>query len=200
MNSFWKLVRKIYYKVLWEIGVIEDIDRATQRLRNIGFKIGSNVFLDNTKIEENYPEFLEIEDNVTIAYDTRILLHDSSMNNLFKDPVRFGKVLIKDGAYIGSRCIIMPGVVIGKRALVGAGSIVTKDVPDGMIVMGSPAKIYMSIIDYREKYLSSMANDKYFYWEIEPFMERLNDPLWQKKESESYKNFIENSAIQKKTG
>ena len=193
MNSFWKLIRKIYYKVLWEIGITEDIDRTINRLRNIGFKIGNNVFLDNVKIEENYPEFLEIEDNVTIAYDTRILLHDSSMNNLFSDPVRFGKVIIKEGAYIGSRCIIMPGVTIGKRSLVGAGSIVTKDVPDEMIVLGVPAKEYMNINDYRKKYLESIGNDKFYYWEIEPFMQRLKDPLWKEKEIESYNNFIDKS-------
>ncbi len=193
MNSFWKLIRKIYYKILWEIGVTEDINRTINRLKNLGFKIGNNVFLDNVKIEENYPEFLEIEDNVTIAYDTRILLHDSSMNNLFSDPVRFGKVVIKEGAYIGSRCIIMPGVTIGKRSLVGAGSVVTKDVPEEMIVVGIPAKEYMNINDYRKRYLNSMENDKFYYWKIDPLMERLKDPLWKEKEMKSYDEFINES-------
>lgn len=193
MNFFWKLINRIYYKVLWEIGVTEDIDRTISRLRKLGFKIGNNVFLDNVKIEENYPEFLEIEDNVTIAYDTRILLHDSAMNNLFSDPIKFGKVIIKEGAYIGSRCIIMPGVTIGEKSLVGAGSIVTHDVPDETIVMGNPAKVYMNINEYRKRYLSSMKDDKYYYWDILPFMERIKDPLWQEKEKESYINFIRHS-------
>ena len=43
---------------------------------------------------------------------------------------------------IGAGAVILPGVRIGKGALVGAGSIVTKDVPPGVIVKGNPARIY----------------------------------------------------------
>ena len=41
------------------------------------------------------------------------------------------------GARVGS--ILLPGVTIGENAFVGAGSVVTKDVPDGVIVRGNPA-------------------------------------------------------------
>ena len=49
-------------------------------------------------------------------------------------------ILIKRGARIGVGAIIMPGVTIGESALVGAGSVVTKDVPPGMTVVGNPAR------------------------------------------------------------
>jgi len=49
---------------------------------------------------------------------------------------------IGDGAVIGSRAMILPGVTsIGKNAVISAGSVVTKPVPDNVIVAGNPAVI-----------------------------------------------------------
>lgn len=49
--------------------------------------------------------------------------------------------VVKRGASIGSGATILCGVSIGERAIVGAGSVVTKDVPDGAIVAGNPARV-----------------------------------------------------------
>jgi len=49
--------------------------------------------------------------------------------------------LIKKGSSIGSGAVIMCGVVIGEGALIGAGAVVTKDVSDGAVVAGVPARI-----------------------------------------------------------
>src|SRR5438552_9535712 len=50
-------------------------------------------------------------------------------------------ILVKRRAAIGSGAVILPGVTIGAKAIVGAGAVVTKDVPDGVIVAGNPARI-----------------------------------------------------------
>jgi len=44
------------------------------------------------------------------------------------------------GARVGGGSIILPGVVVGAGAVVGAGSVVTRDVPGGAVVLGSPAR------------------------------------------------------------
>ena len=46
-------------------------------------------------------------------------------------------VLVRKGASIGANATILPGVVIGANALIGAGALVTRDVPDNMIVKGT---------------------------------------------------------------
>jgi acetyltransferase-like isoleucine patch superfamily enzyme len=50
-------------------------------------------------------------------------------------------IVIGRGCFIGARAIIMKGVTLGDRVIVGAGSIVTRDVPDGHIAVGNPARI-----------------------------------------------------------
>jgi len=49
--------------------------------------------------------------------------------------------LVKRGASIGSNATILCGVTVGERAMVGAGSVVTRDVPDGAVVAGNPARV-----------------------------------------------------------
>jgi acetyltransferase EpsM len=52
-----------------------------------------------------------------------------------------GNVYVGEGAHIGIGASIKPGVKIGKWSVVGAGAVVVNDVPDGVTVVGVPAKI-----------------------------------------------------------
>lgn len=55
-------------------------------------------------------------------------------------------VTIGDHVWIGGRAIINPGVNIGDHVVVASGSIVTKDVPDHVLVAGSPARIIKELV------------------------------------------------------
>jgi putative colanic acid biosynthesis acetyltransferase WcaF len=62
----------------------------------------------------------------------------------FDDPTKTlltAAITIGTDAFVGARAFIMPGVRIGDGAIVGACSVVTKDVGDGMVVAGSPARL-----------------------------------------------------------
>ena len=54
-------------------------------------------------------------------------------------------VKIGNGCWIGGGAIILPGVSIGDGTVIGAGSVVTKDIPDNVVVAGNPAKIIKEI-------------------------------------------------------
>ena len=56
--------------------------------------------------------------------------------------LEFGKpIVIGDNAWIGGGAIILPNITIGNNVVIAAGSVVTKDVPDNVVVGGNPAKI-----------------------------------------------------------
>lgn len=50
-------------------------------------------------------------------------------------------VVLEDNVWLAARVIVLPGVTIGRNTVVGAGSVVTKDLPPGVLAAGIPAKI-----------------------------------------------------------
>ena len=60
----------------------------------------------------------------------------------------FGKpVEIGSDVWVGGGAIILPGVVIGSRTVIGAGSVVTRDVPEGVLAAGNPCRVLREITD-----------------------------------------------------
>ena len=86
---------------------------------------------------------ITIEDDVQMAADCSLLSnnHDPYDRQLLVCKL----ILVKKGAWIGARAIILPGVCVGKHAIVGAGSVVTKDVPDYGVVVGNPARLIRTL-------------------------------------------------------
>jgi maltose O-acetyltransferase len=77
-----------------------------------------------------------ISANCTITSATHPMdIADRATGQLTLKPVR-----ILDNAWLGAGAIILPGVTVGMGAIVGAGAVVTRDVPDGTVVTGIPAR------------------------------------------------------------
>lgn len=127
------------------------------------------------------PFLISIHNNVRIAFDVTFITHDifSFMFNeapefkkLGKYKVHFDTIEIFDNVCIGGKAIIMPGVKIGSNSIVAGGAVVTKDVPEGVIVGGNPAKIIGSVMDLAkrradlsEHYGKSSREDiEEYYW------------------------------------
>lgn len=50
-------------------------------------------------------------------------------------------VTVGDDVWIGARAILLPGVTVGSHSIVGAGAVVVRDVPEGVVVAGVPARV-----------------------------------------------------------
>lgn len=100
---------------------------------------------------------VRIGKNVSISHGVKIysLGHDIHSDDF---GTKGEEVVIGDYAVIFSQALIMPGVKIGKGAVVFPGSVVTKDVPELMVVGGNPAKEIMK----RNSELGYQLN--YGYW------------------------------------
>lgn len=55
-------------------------------------------------------------------------------------------VTIGDNVWIGGSVTILPGVTIGSNVTIGAGSVVTRDIPDNVVAVGSPCKVIKNLI------------------------------------------------------
>jgi len=117
-------------------------------------KIGSLVHIDynavigeNTKIEGQayIPPLSRIGKNVFIG-PAAVLTNDP-----YPMCDKMVGVTIEDNAIIGARAVIKAGVTIGKNSVVAMGAIVTKDVPENSVVIGSPAFIRYSREEYDKK-------------------------------------------------
>lgn len=74
---------------------------------------------------------------------------DKEQRNLGLEIAR--KIVIGDNVWIGANVTILPGVTIGNDCVIGAGSVVTKDIPDGVIAFGNPCKVIRKITE-EDKY------------------------------------------------
>ena len=132
-----------YMKYLEELFVrdLSDVRILTPFICDFGnrVKFGKGVFINHSAIL-SASGGIEFEDGVMVAPGVRIATITHNMNNRHTI-YTYGKVTIKQNAWLGMNVTICPGVTIGKYAVVGAGAVVTKDVPDYAVVGGVPAKI-----------------------------------------------------------
>ncbi len=105
-------------------------------------RVHSHCFIaEGTVIEDG----VKIAPGVNMASDRHPLLPEEKKKR--RGP-HIGKKV-----YIGMGATILPGITIGEGSFIGAGSVVTKDIPAGMVAFGNPAKVMMSVKEYIRKVL-----------------------------------------------
>jgi acetyltransferase-like isoleucine patch superfamily enzyme len=153
--------------------IVSKIERYTlspiKYARKKGVTIGSNCKLNGHPNWGSEPYLIDLGNHVELSGDVAFITHDGATwcfrdEEKYKNVIRYGKISIKDNCFIGMRSTIMPGVSIGPNSIVGTGSLVTKDVPEGCVYAGIPARFICTMEEYKQKCLQQTPQyDVNFY-------------------------------------
>lgn len=103
-----------------------------------------------------YAEHIFLHNNIEVASGVKFVVHDA-IHEVFKRmddgiyPEHVGDIIVYDNVFIGSNTIVIGPVKIGPNAVIAAGSVVNRDVPEGCVVAGVPAKVIGSFEGLKEK-------------------------------------------------
>lgn len=113
-----------------------------------GVSLGQNVFVgnkvvigDRCKIQNN----VSVYDNVTLEEGvfcgpSMVFTNVHNPRALIERKNEYRDTLVRCGATLGANCTVVCGVTIGAFAFVGAGAVVTRDVPEFALMVGTPAR------------------------------------------------------------
>jgi UDP-2-acetamido-3-amino-2,3-dideoxy-glucuronate N-acetyltransferase len=135
---------------IWHLAQVrEDAKLGTGCIVGRGAYVGPGVVIGNNVKLQNYAlvyEPAQLEDGVFIG-PAVVLTNDMYPRSVDvggklkrADDWHAQGVLVREGASIGARAVVVPACVIGRYALVAAGAVVTRDVPDFALVAGVPAR------------------------------------------------------------
>ncbi|WP_026819107.1 DapH/DapD/GlmU-related protein [Arthrobacter castelli] len=88
-----------------------------------------------------------IGDDCLIGHNTVIATLNHDLAPSRRADMHPAPVVIGRNVWLGSNVTVLPGVTIGDNAVVAAASVVTKDVPENTVVVGSPARVVRSVTD-----------------------------------------------------
>lgn len=137
------IIRELLYRLRGEF--------TTEKLVSMGMKVGTNFKrLNGVILDPGHCWLIEIGDNVTMAPRVHVLCHDASTKQ-FLNYTKIGRVTIGNNVFIGAESVILPNTMIGNNVVVGANSTVIGNIPDNVVVAGSPAKILYTLDEYLNK-------------------------------------------------
>lgn len=123
-------------------------DLPTSYFVKRGMKVGKNFNRQSgTRLDPANCWLIEIGDDVIMGNKSQIIAHDFSLMH-HTGFARFGRVKIGNRVFIGANSTILLNVKVGNDVIIGAGSLVNKDIPDGCVVAGVPAKVICKTEDY----------------------------------------------------
>lgn len=112
-------------------------------------------------IDPSHCWHIKIGNNVVLAPRVHILAHDAS-TGVFLGYTKVSNVTIGDNVFIGAGTVVLPGVSIGNNVVIGAGSVVSRDIPDGSVAVGNPAKVIKTLDVYLSREKERMKNNNVF--------------------------------------
>ncbi|MBI4227043.1 MAG: N-acetyltransferase [Candidatus Omnitrophica bacterium] len=120
----------------------DDVAIWSHSVVDYGCRIG-----DHVRIHTNcyIAQFTVIEDGAFLAPGVTIANDPHPGCPYSRDCMR--GPTIKAGAQLGINVTVLPYVTIGRRTLVGAGAVVTRDLPDGVVAAGNPARVLRAITE-----------------------------------------------------
>ena len=134
-EEYFSLMKELFYNQIGENSII--YNQLTVVCPQ-SVKIGKNVKVMNGVLMMSAGG-ITIEDNVIISPNVQLISNNHDPYDRYV--ITCKPILIKEGALIGAGATILPGVTIGKYAIIGANSVVSKDIPDFGVAIGTPAKV-----------------------------------------------------------
>ena len=153
-----------------------ELDKRTAMLKEMFAEIGEGCYIE-PPLHANFGgrhvhfgKWIYANYNLTLVDDTHIYVGDETMFGpnvtiataghpieptlrarglQYNLPVRIGR-----NCWLGAGVIVMPGITIGDNTVIGAGSVVTKDIPSGVVAVGNPCKVLRQVGEH----------DKIYYW------------------------------------
>ena len=152
----------------------EDVEVREEIKRQLFRSVGKNVFIEpdficemgnNTSIGDNVFmnfgciifDMGEVIIGNNVMFGPRVGIYTT--NHAFDPDERIANVVISKPVHIGNRVWvaadvkIVQGVTIGDDSIIGAGSVVTKDIPAGVIAAGNPCRVIRAITE-KDKWLN----------------------------------------------
>jgi maltose O-acetyltransferase len=175
MLNFIKLIKNRYLRKMQKLDTLKRLEKPVYIDYTAKFKFRSNIEI-NKYVRIGPHCHIDGEGGISIGEGTifapnvTILTSSHTYNQEGLLPYDFTdkkkKVTIGKGCWIGWGAIIGPGVSIGDASVIAMGAVVTKDVPNGAVVGGNPAKVikyrdydYQKLIEERSWYLKSTLNN-----------------------------------------
>ena len=143
--------------------------------------LGQNVLVadnaslgNNVKVQNNVAIYggITVEEDVFLG-PSCVLTNVTNPRSQVSRKSLYEKTLIKRGATIGANATIVCGLTLGRYCFVGAGAVVTKDITDYALVLGTPAKLYGYMsrhghkLTFNESGRATCPESKFAYKKIE---------------------------------
>jgi len=184
------MIKKIIKIIIY--GYRATSETYVKKLRKMGMVIGEGTKFINprtTTIDETRPWMIKIGNGCCITSGVTILTHDygwSVLKAVYGEVIGSAKkVSIGDYVYIGMHTTIVGGVTIGNNVIIGANSLVSRDIPDNVVVAGNPARVIGTLEEYYHKRKSleigeavEMAQIYYETYKEVPPIEIMREHFW----------------------